>query len=180
MGSLTNFIEENKKSGGSTSKISKQVKQLWNEYKLPSLQKDCSIICAEFGNLGSLVIRRVKSFDDNKAFKYESGNYDYISIISDQEERILWTDYKEIQPYNRSGGLYCSGASFEHLGKPVVEKKEYREFNSKHNYTNNIMFAVHGYDYNSYYKSIQFGICIETSKVKEFIDKLRVIIDKNN
>jgi len=31
-----------------------EVNELWNEYKLPKLQNNCSIITADFGNLGSI------------------------------------------------------------------------------------------------------------------------------
>jgi len=176
---LANFIRENKSIGGISIEISDKVKELWNEYKLPKLQNKCSIINADFGNLGSIVIRDIASFETETTFKYESGSYDYISIKSDCTTKILWTDYSDVEPYNRNGGLYCDGASFEHLGSPIIEKKEYREFYSKRTYNTNISFAVWGYKFNDFYKSITFGLCIEKEKVEEFLSKLRSIINKD-
>lgn len=175
---LANFIEENTKSGGLSKDISNQIEILWNEYKLPVVINDCSIICADFGNLGSLVIRHVKSVEEEKELKYESGSYDYIHIQSDSTRRILWTDYKDTEPYNRNSGLYCDGASFKMLGEPVKTLPEYREFDVTHSYLNNICFGVWGYHYNDFYNCVTFGLAIETNKVNEFIEKLRKLINK--
>ncbi len=175
---LGNFIQENKAAGGISNDTSIKVNELWNEYKLSKLQNNCSIITADFGTLGSIVIRDIVSFETETTFKYKSGSYEYISIKSECTTKILWTDYKEIEPYDRHGGLYCDGASFEQLGKPILEKKEYREFYNKHKYISNISFPVWGFTYNDFYKDISFGLCIEKEKVNEFISKLRSIINK--
>lgn len=175
---LQNFISENTSAGGLTLEISDEIEKLWNEYKLATIENDCAIISADFGRLGSLVIRYIASIDEDKELKYKSGSYDYISVKTEQTKRILWTDYKNIEPYNRQGGLYCDGASFEYFGKPVVEKPEYREFIDEGKYPSNISFAVWGYRFNEFYKSITFGICIKKELVEEFVEKLRKIVGK--
>jgi len=175
---LGTFIRENKKSGGLSIEISNQVEKLWNEYKLEKTEENCSIISADFGRLGSLNIKEIASFEEEKVFKYESGSYDYISTKTKSTTNILWTDYQEIEPYNRQSGLYANGSSFESLGKPILEKEDYREFVAKHVYNGNVAFAVWGYGFNNFYESITFGICLKTDKVDEFISKLRVLIGK--
>lgn len=175
---LVNFMKEQMSIGGISKNVSDEVEALWNEYKLPQLENDCSIISADFGNLGSLVIRRIASFDKAEPFKYEGGSYDYVSVKSDLTTRILWTDYSNTEPYNRQGGLYCDGATFEHLGSPVIENDNYREFIANAEYNSNISFAVWGYRFNDFYNSISFGICLKTDKVEEFVSKLRQIIGK--
>lgn len=179
---LLNFMLENINSGGISKEISDEVKLLWNEYKKDYMNKNDSIITCDFGNLGSLVIRDVSvpdvKFISQNKLKYQSGSYDFVSIRSDKTKRILWTDYQDIEPYNRQSGLYCDGASFDMLGEPVYQCSDYREFNVTDNYLNNISFAIWGYSYNDFYKSIEFGLVIEKDKVDEFIIKLRKIIGK--
>jgi hypothetical protein len=175
---LINFISENKKSGGLSKGVADKVKDLWNEYKLSDLQDGCSIISADFGSLGSLVIRDIESFDRPAKLKYKDGDYDYVSVISPCITKILWTDYEKIEPYNRHGGLYCDGAYFEMFGDPVVEKPEYREFYCKKKYNSNISFAVWGFGYNDFYNCVKFGICIKSEKVEEFVFKLRELLNK--
>jgi hypothetical protein len=145
--SLFSFMQENKKSGGLSIEISNQVEQLWNEYKLEKSEKNCSIICADFGRLGSLNIKEIIEFEKETVFKYIGGSYDYISTKTKSNTDILWTDYKDIEPYNRQSGLYANGSSFKSLGNPVLEKEDYREFVAKHNHEVNITFAVWGFYY---------------------------------
>lgn len=177
MNFLINFMTEHMSMGGISKNISDEVETLWNEYKLPQLEDNCSIINADFGNLGSLVIRKITSYENPQLFSYKSGNYDYVSVLADKIECILWTDYKNIEPYNRQGGLYCDGASFKNL-EIVNLTHNYREFVGKFEYNSNISFPVWGYRFNDFYNSIRFGICLKTDKVKEFISKLRLIIKK--
>lgn len=139
---MTRFLADNNASAGIMESVSKRVEALWNEYKLPSLVEGCSIISADFGLLGSLVIREIDSFDENVSFKYERGNYDYISVITKSGRYILWTDYEYIEPYNRQGGLYCDGATFSYLGEPVKETETYREFDKSYIGKGSISFDV--------------------------------------
>ena len=120
----------------------------------------------------------MQKIENNKPLKYESGNYDYVSIVANKTTRILWTDFSDIEPYNRQSGLYCDGASFSMLGEPVKEKEYYREFISIKEYNSNISFGVWGFDYNSFYGSVRFGLSIKKEKVDEFILKLRNVINK--
>ena len=176
--SLLTFVEENHKQGGLSKDVADQVEKLWNEYKEATLNTDCKVITAEFGTLGSIVIRDVSAVDENVAFKYESGSYDYISILTTEIADILWTDYKDIEPYNRQGGLYCDGSGFAHLGEPVVKKKDYREFYKVTKTKANITFGVWGFNYNSFYGQVRFGMCIKKDKVDKFVTEIRKIIGK--
>lgn len=176
---LRNIISENKKVGGLDVETVQNIQDLWNEYKLAKSCENTSIITADFGCLGSVVIRKIKEYEKEYTFKYEGGGeYDLISVIHENTTRILWTDYKNIEPYNRNSGLYCDGASFEHLGSPVIEKDEYREFYKTSEHGGNLGFGVCGFNYNNFYKTVSFGMCVENTKVDEFILKLRNIINK--
>jgi hypothetical protein len=62
--------------------------------------------------------------------------------------------------------------------KRFIPNWDYREFQATYDYTSNISFGVWGYDYNNYYNSIRFGLCISTNKVEEFIAKLRLLLNK--
>jgi len=174
---LGNFIHENKMAGGLSKEKADEVKVLWDTYKLTEITNDCTIIEADFGRLGSLIIRDIIETDKEQTLKYESGSYDFISIRCKQRN-ILWTDYEEIEPYNRQSGLYCGGASFSHMGLPVKETNRYREFNFKYDCPSNISFGVWGFSYNDYYQTVQFGICLKKDEVDLFIERLRKIIDK--
>lgn len=174
---LGNFIHENKMVGGLPIEKAEKVKELWNAYKLDEITKDCSIIVGDFGNLGSLIIREVIETKPFQKLKYEEGSYDFVSIVSKQRS-ILWTDYSDIEPYNRQSGLYCGGASFEYTGEPVKKEYGYREFDFAYNHLSNISFGVWGFEYNDYYQTVRFGICLKKEHVDEFIDKLRKIIGK--
>lgn len=174
---LTNFLKENKLSGGLAVDSANAIKNLVDRYKLPSIENGTSLITADFGNLGSINIRDVDTFEP-KDFKYESGDYDYVSIVSKGETFILWTDYSNVEPYNRNGGLYANGASFRMLGEPVVEKEDYREFIKRLNVKSNVSFAISGFSHNTHYNSVKFGLCIKTDKVDEFLKELRTILNK--
>ena len=45
---------------------------MWKEYKLDKTEENCSVISADFGRLGSLNIKEIASFEEEKVFKYES------------------------------------------------------------------------------------------------------------
>ena len=183
------FIKGNTKAGSISVELKDKILNLYDEYKLPFLTKNTNILCADFGydNFGSIVIRHVKELDliDNEnenqtlfKLKYLPGDYDYVCIISDKLTKILWTDYSEIEPFNRQGCFYCDGASFESLGEPILKTEKYREFYSINEYVHNISFAIWGFNYNTFYKSIKFSLCIEENKTEEFIAKLRKLINK--
>ena len=178
MPSILEFTKEMLAVGELSIERSKEIESLWKEYALPDLALSCSILTADFGQLGSIVVRKVVSFDRPTQFKYKRGDYDYVCIISDCIKRILWTDYEDIEPYNRQSGLYCDGASFNLLGEPVLLKDSYREFIHESHHTSNISFSVKGYHYNSFWNCVSFGMCIKTDKVEEFISKIRIIINK--
>lgn len=187
---IENFLNDNFKSGSISEELRNKILNLYDEYKLPFLTKNTNILCAEFGydNFGSIVIRHVKELDlidenenENQTLfklKYLPGDYDYISIISDKLTKILWTDYSEIEPFNRQGCFYCDGASFESLGEPILKTEKYREFYSIDEYVHNISFAIWYFTYNTIFKSIKFSLCIEENKTEEFIQKLRKLINK--
>lgn len=175
---LHNFVSENKKAGKLSIETSMRVEELWNEYKLHELTSDCAVISADFGFLGSLVIRYISHAEKHESLRYESGSYDFVHVKTDQTKRILWTDYQNIEPYNRQSGLYCDGASFEMLGSPVVSNESYREFIEDGKFPSNIAFGIWGYRYNSFYGCITFGMVINKELVDEFVEKLRVIIGK--
>lgn len=175
---LLNFISDNAKAGKLSKNTAEKIRDLWNEYRLSRLENDCAVISADFGELGSLVIRSIDTVLLPEKLKYESGSYDYVDMRTEQTTRILWTDYKNIEPYNRQSGLYCDGASFSMLGKPVVEKENYREFVAIDKYHGNISFPIWGFKYNEVYGSVHFGICLKKNLVDDFVSKLRNIIGK--
>jgi len=54
-----NFISENKKVGGLDVETMQKIQDLWNEYKLPKSCENTCIITADFGSLGSVIIRKI-------------------------------------------------------------------------------------------------------------------------
>lgn len=174
---LLSFINELSSTGKIPIEISNEIEKLWNEYKLNKVSEECTVITADFGYLGSLVLRDIVELQENYSLKYLPGEYDYISVRC-LTRRILWTDFEPIEPYNRQTGLYCDGASFKILGEPKVITDKYREYDTTSSHYSNISFAVWGYRYNEFYGSVRFGICIKTDLVDEFISKLKKIIGK--
>lgn len=178
---MLNFLLENEASGGLSKEVVDKIKILWKKHKLEFVTDKCAIITADLGNLGSIVTRYVESVENSEIkLKYKTGSYDFISIKSNKTKRILWTDYKNIEPYNRQGGLYCDGASFDFLGNPVKETKEYREFISVDTSPSNIGFGVTGFEYNEFYGSLKLGLSINKKSVSGFIYALRMILNKLN
>lgn len=179
--SITSMFSDFKTNGGLSKEVSDKVEALFNHYKLNEVKGGNSIITAEFDKYGSLCISHIASVESEQPvlLKYESGSYDYISCKIAQDEKILWTDFKDIEPYNRQGGLYANGASFASFGAPISVTKEYREFYSKFdNRCYLSSFPVWGFSYNDFYGSVKFGICLERENVEPFINQLRSIIGK--
>lgn len=176
---IIKFMNEFSKEGGLSKEIADKIEALWNKYKQSRVNKNCALIDAQFGKLGSLQIYQVKSSEFNEDLKYQYGSYDYVSIEAESKQSILWTDWSTEQPYNRQGGLYCGGASFEYLGKPVIEDtdKGYREFIwNRRGY--NTTFGVWGFMFNDIYGTVHFGMSIDKQNLNDFISELRKIIDK--
>lgn len=174
---LFDFIKENSVSGQMTQEMADKIEALWDKYKLSTVDENCTIISADFGVLGCLEIRNIKESRDNNPLRYKSGDYDFVSVVC-TTRKILWTDYKDIEPYNRQSGLYGGGSSFASLGKPIKETKDYREYDVMHENLSNISFGVWGFRFNDFYGSVTFGLCMDTKKVDEFITSLKLIIGK--
>lgn len=174
---LLNFIEENKKAGGLVDQQRDLLSELVDKYKKQP-EKGDSIITADFGLLGSVIVRNITEIEEDSILKYEPGSYDYISIQYSKIRKILWTDYNDTEPYNRQSGLYCDGATFDWLGKPVKELEDYREFDKSVDANCNLSFGIWGFSWNSYYKTVSFGLAIKTEDVDVFLSTLRQIIGK--
>jgi len=179
---MLNFFQEQKATGKLSLETSNEIEKLWNEYKLPALKKGCCTLNFEGGMLGFISVRNIIDVDpeDLMPLKYESGSYDYVSVTCNYNQLILWTDYKDIEPYNRQSVLYAEGFSFESLGAPVKQEKNYREFHYKNSQlsTWSASYAVWGYSYNDIYSTVRLSMSIDAEKVEEFIQKLRVLIGK--
>ena len=175
---LANFVAENKKAGGLGFIEADLIKGLVEMVRVTKPTEKHSIVSCNCGFLGSIVIRNIESIDEPVTLSYEPGNYEFISICASSTRRILFTDYKDIQPYNRQYGLYCNGASFGMLGLPVAEHEGYREFDITLTHKSNISFGVWGFCYNDFYGTVQFGVAIPTDKVDKFIKDLRALLGK--
>lgn len=184
MKSLANFIQENKEAGKLPKVIADKIEELVKEYRLNTVDKGTTIITADFGILGSVVLREVIETEENYHLEYKERSQ-FLSINC-KTRRILWTDFQEIEPYKRQSGLYCDGDSFDSLGAPVREvfgslenpDKNYREFDAVNPSNGNISFTIDSFNYNNYYGSVRFGLCVLNEDVEPFLTELRQLIDK--
>jgi hypothetical protein len=182
---LANFIQENKEAGKLPKETADKIEELVKKYRLNTVDKGTTIITADFGILGSIILREVIESEENYYLDYSKERSGYLSI--DCKTRcILWTDFQDIEPYKRQSGLYCDGATFERLGAPVREEfgslenpnKNYREFDAVNPYNGNISFCTSSFSYNDYYGSVSFGLCVLNEDVEPFLAELRQLIDK--
>ena len=153
----------------------KEVYDLWNSLKKETVETGDTIICLELGKFGNIEIRQVSEIETPKTLKYDEGSYDYISIASQDDRTILFTDYSITEPYNRQPPFYV-GYSFSNLNL-IKDNGDYREFQSSAGKCR-ITFAVWGFSFNHYWNLIKFGMCIKTDNVPEFISKIRKIFGK--
>jgi hypothetical protein len=174
---ILSFVNGNLASGGLTQEEADKIKELVSEYHVKELKVDHALISADVGRLGFIHTRWYKDFVP-KELKATEGNYDYVDILLKKEAIILWTDYQDIEPYNRQSNLYADGYSFNTLGKPVAEHEMYREFQHEGERRNNLMFGLWAFRYNTFYGSVHLGVCLPEDKVDEFIQKLRVLLNK--
>lgn len=175
---LLNFIEEQQIVGGLTQEKRISLEDIFLKYKLDTIQKGCSVVDCELGILGSITIDKVGSVEEPQKLGYKKGGYDYVSILSDSTRTILWTDHSDTEPYNRQGGLYGGGVSFDMLGEPLVDTPEYREFQRTSEIFCNMSKPVWGFTYNNFYKTVKFGLSIKNENVEEFISSVRLILEK--
>lgn len=150
---------------------------LFNEYKLNTVGLGCSIISVDTGLLfGNITIHNIIDLDrrGKQELSYESDSYDYVSVNSNGKT-ILFTDYREEEPYNRQSIFYV-GYSWSSLSL-VNETNQFREFETA-NQPNGGSFPVWGFSFNDFWNTIQFGICLQTEKAEEFMTKLRNLLNK--
>lgn len=176
---VARFLIDHSISKGISKELSYKIEQLVFRNRVDSLVENSkvphTIITADFGNLGSICIRTLIE-NEKIDLTYKSGSYDHVSVFCNTKN-ILWTDESKTEPYNRQGGLYANGSSWGTL-ELVKEEENYREFHTKKEYKSNISFAVWGFSYNDYWKSIQFGILLSSDKVEGFVSELRALIGK--
>jgi hypothetical protein len=175
---VAQLLQDSKLTGGLSLEAISKIQDLWNNLKTQPSAKECSIISAEFGKFGHIEIFDVSRFEQGDyQLKYLSRNYDYVAISSKKETCILWTDYQDIQPYNRQSCFYV-GRSFQTLGEPKVKKEDYREFYFESKKLQSMSLPVWGFQHNKTYDEVKFGMCIETQNVDLFISELRKILEK--
>lgn len=147
---------------------------LWNKYKKEEVETNDTIICLEMGKFGNIEIRHITELERPVALKYKEGYYDYVSIRSNYDRTILFTDYSVTQPYNRQSPFYV-GYSFESM-QLAKDSGEWRRFEIVRQ--SNISFPVWGFSYNKYWDLIKFGICLKTEVVGEFLETIFKILEK--
>jgi len=150
------------------------IHDLWNKHKKEQVEAGDTIICLDMGKFGNIEIRHVTELDKPTTLKYKEGYYDFVSIRSDYDRTILFTDYSTTQPYNRQSPFYV-GYSFESM-QLIKDSGEWRRYETVGK--NNICFSVWGFSYNKYCDLIQFGICMKTESVNEFLETILKILEK--
>lgn len=178
---LGQFANDHRITSSITQEKADEIKSLFDKYKKSSIQKDDVIVCVETGyNFGHIKVNYIS--DNSKPdenLKYEEGSYDYVNVSTSKESTTLFTDFSDTEPFNRQGGLYVPH-SWSRLA--LVKKTDlYREFEFKYNHpTRSTCFPVWGFGYNSFWKSVKFGICVEEKNADIFIENLRLILNKDN
>lgn len=177
---IAQLLQDSKLTGGLSLEAIAKIQDLWNSLKIQPSASECSIITAEFGKFGHVEIFDVSRFDQGDyTLRYSSVGYDYVGICSKKETCILWTDYQDIQPYNRQSCFYV-GRSFQTLGEPKVKKEDYREFYLESKRLQSMSLPIWGFKHNKTYNEVRFGMCIETKNVDLFISELRKILKKQH
>lgn len=169
---MSRFILDNNSSAGITPEKYEEIKKVVDKYKVDHISDGTSIIDGDFGILGSIVVRQLQevNLDEPVMIKFEEGMF--VSITTSQVRKVLWTDYKNIEPYNRQGGLYADGASFESLGDPIIEKDDYRVYDRTIVYNGHISFGLPNNRYNEFWKSVKIGTVVKNEDVDAFIKEI--------
>lgn len=173
---LLQFFEDKAKSQNNflTEGMIRATFELWNKHKKEVVETGDTIICVDLGKFGNIEIRRVDVLERPATLQYREGYYDYVSIRTNFDKTILFTDYSTTEPYNRQSPFYV-GYSFSNL-ELVKDTGEWRQFEITR--PSNISFAVWGFSYNKYWDKIDFGICLKSESVDEFVAKLLKIFQK--
>lgn len=162
--------------GKLTPEIAAEIEKLFHEYKKNEVEVGDYIITLEAGNFGNMCIRSVDELRKPTTLKYlERGDYEYVSILTNKEETILWTDFSETQPFNRQAPFYV-GHDWSRLNL-IKTTPTYREFDVTP-HPSNVSFGVYGFYFNPYWFKVQFGICLKAEDKDAFISKLRYFLGK--
>lgn len=173
----TQFMADLSSNTGISQQIADQIRNLVDSYKKSNVETGDVIITVETGSLfGHITSRWVSEIKKPVILEYQEGRYDYITITLQKEEIVLWTDFSDNEPFNRRGCLYIPHR-FNSL-QLVNKTNKYREFIYNREGKYNISFGISWFHYNSFWKQVDFGICVKNSDAEIFISKLRKLLDK--
>lgn len=156
------------------------IKELCEKFRKNIFRKGDTIILGKFGEFGTIQIipaEDLLSVDepeaDNVKLSYtEKG--DNVWVTTRNKKTLLWTDYSATDPCNRQEPFYAG--LFFNMMQFNYSTGSYREF--EYIGDNNSYININGFEYNSFWKIISFGICLETKNVDEFLVNLRKLSNK--
>lgn len=173
---IMQFISDHKINDKISEELSKEIEQLFLKHKKDTVDVGDVLIIVETGlNFGNIEIKNVFEIIEPRTFSYKSGYYDYVSVFCDLHI-ILWTDYDDTEPYNRQGSFYI-GHSFDGLNVERTENN-YRELSYDSDTKINSSFAIWGFNFNNFWGTLRFGICIDSNKKDKFLSSLRKLLNK--
>lgn len=134
------------------------------------------VVTAEFGKLGSMVIREIgEGIELNKIEPNESDRFATFYYVS--QRTILLTDHSTTEPYNRQGGLYADGSSFETLGAPVITTDTLRMYDTVRKTYIQLSTTLSGFRYNTFWDTVSFGIVVQKEMINDYLeDMARVVL----
>jgi hypothetical protein len=136
-------------------------------------------IHVETGMYGHMVISEVvKPKEGKEHIPYEEWGKQHQSEAEEVINRYttLWTDFSTTDPYNRSAPVYI-GVSFDEL-ELLGQTEDYREFITKKKDDKYNREQLNDPHYRESSGLVIFGLCIAKENKDQFLERLRILIDK--
>lgn len=177
---LSRFFKDGNKNFAASSKsfnmdnIQYLLKELFINNHKNMIEKGNVLVILDGGFYGSINIKTVDDIKEPVLLSAKSGNYDFITIRTNYDHYIAWTDFSTIEPFNRQSPFYVPFSFKSMVRTKVTEQYQELQITTK----SNISFGLCAFSYNSYWKTVRFAMCIEANKLEEVLSKLKLILNK--
>lgn len=160
---------------GLTLDVAEQIKLLNNRFNKYDAHIGDYMINVYTGMFfGHVDIHKIEAIHDRIVIPREQ-EYSRVDISS-VDKIILWTDFSNMEPYDRQGAFYL-GMRLRSM-ELTKSTNSYREYVFESSKISKQSLPVRGFYYNETRMDVQFAICIKPEQTNQYITELRKLLKK--